>query len=138
MCHLFFLKDGTQPYKSHRPIRNIPLKSETKNWLFSCCPESRVCFPVSYVVPLGSCAGTSGCPGPHVKWVFSQKCLLLDASALELRWGGGGEKEREGVFPPYPTPLRLGGILPVLLLHTRLSQRGLKQNLNMTINMQWP
>lgn len=24
LCHLFFLKDGTQPYKSHRPIRNIP------------------------------------------------------------------------------------------------------------------
>lgn len=54
----FSLKDGTQPYKSHRPIRNIPLKLETKNWLFSCRPDSCVCFPVSYVAPLGSCAGT--------------------------------------------------------------------------------
>lgn len=46
------------------------------------------------------------------------------------------------MFPPYPTPLRLGGILPVLLLHTRLSQRGFfflkKKNLNIKINMQWP
>lgn len=46
------------------------------------------------------------------------------------------------MFPPHTTPLRLGGILPVLLLHTRLSQKGFffffKKNLNIKINMQWP
>lgn len=36
LCRLFF--GSTQTYQSHRPIRNIPPKSETKNWLFSCRP----------------------------------------------------------------------------------------------------
>lgn len=98
LCRLFLGTTSTQPFQSHCPSRTPPPhpKSETKT-----CPalhEPMHGPSTRALTPLPGPAAPSG-------EAFPQKCLFLEASALELRGAGAGK----GRFLP-TWPLEIGGL----------------------------